>query len=76
MYTTTWCGYCNSLKRQLKANGIEWDEVDVEVDADAAALVEKINGGNRVVPTVAYSDGTSMTNPTWKEVAEKLDQLG
>jgi len=72
MYTTTWCGYCRRLKTQLDAAGIGYDEVDVELVPDAAALVESINGGNRTVPTLVFPDGSSATNPSLAEVQARL----
>ena len=58
MFTTPWCGYCRRLKSQLDTAGIVYDEVDVELVPDAAALVESINGGNRTVPTLVFADGS------------------
>jgi mycoredoxin len=72
MYSTQWCGYCQRLKAQLGREGITITEIDIEHDAEAAALVEKVNGGNRTVPTVIYEDGTAMTNPSLRQVKEKL----
>jgi mycoredoxin len=76
MYTTTWCGYCVRLKRQLDAQGITYVEVDVEQDPAAAALVEQVNGGNRTVPTLVFPDGTAATNPTIAEVRSRLGAAG
>lgn len=72
MYSTQWCGYCQRLKAQLGREGITITEIDIEHDAEAAVLVEKINGGNRTVPTVVYEDGTAVTNPSLRQVKEKL----
>jgi mycoredoxin len=72
MYSTPWCGYCHRLKGQLKRAGIEFTEVDIEQQPEAAQLVEKINNGNQTVPTVVFPDGTAMTNPSLAQVAEKL----
>ena len=72
MYSTTWCGYCKRLKRQLNDLGITFEEVNIEEVPEAAALIEKINNGNQVVPTLVFSDGASMTNPSAKEVQAKL----
>jgi len=72
MYSTPWCGYCHRLKGQLQRAGIEFAEVDIEQQPDAAKLVEKINNGNQTVPTVVFPDGTAMTNPSLAQVAEKL----
>lgn len=72
MYSTQWCGYCQRLKAQLSREGITFTEIDIEHDAESAALVEKVNGGNRTVPTVVYQDGTAVTNPSLGQVKEKL----
>jgi mycoredoxin len=72
MYSTVWCGYCQRLKAQLGREGITFNEIDIEHDPEAAAFVESVNGGNQTVPTVVFADGTAMTNPTAKQVKEKL----
>lgn len=72
MYTTDWCGYCVRLKDGLEREGISYDEVNIEQVPDAAELVMGVNGGNRTVPTVVFSDGTAITNPSIREVKEKL----
>ena len=75
MFTTTWCGYCARLKGQLKRAGIEWDEVDIESHPDAADVVASVNGGNQTVPTLLFSDGSSLTNPSASQVERKLAEL-
>ena len=72
MYSTTWCGYCRRLKSQMDREGIAYTEVNIELDPEAAAFVEKANGGNQTVPTVLFTDGTALTNPTLAEVLHKL----
>lgn len=75
LYSTPWCGYCHRLKGQLDREGIVFDLVDIEQQPDAAALVEKVNGGNQTVPTLVYSDGSAQTNPSLAQVKEKLASL-
>lgn len=72
VYTTSWCPYCAMLRGDLNRMGIAFTEIDIERSPEAAAIVEKLNRGNRTVPTVVYGDGTSATNPSAAEVAEKL----
>jgi mycoredoxin len=72
MYTTSWCGFCARLKYALKAEGIAWTEVDIEVEPEAAEFVGSVNGGNHVVPTVKFADGSTLTNPSIREVKAKL----
>jgi mycoredoxin len=75
MYTTQWCGYCHRLKTVLKSAGISYDEVDIEQDAAAAEFVGSVNGGNQVVPTLKFADGSTLTNPAANEIKAKLAQL-
>jgi mycoredoxin len=72
MYTTSWCGFCNRLKTALKAEGIAWDEIDIEAEPSAAEFVGSVNNGNHVVPTVKFADGSTLTNPNIKQVKAKL----
>ncbi|WP_319457500.1 MULTISPECIES: mycoredoxin [unclassified Mycobacterium] len=72
MYTTSWCGFCSRLKSALRSEGIPWTEVDIEADPAAAQFVGSVNGGNHVVPTVKFPDGSTLTNPSAKQVKAKL----
>ncbi|RZU32949.1 mycoredoxin [Blastococcus saxobsidens] len=72
MYTTSWCGYCVRLKKLMQREGIEFAEVDIENDASAADLVMQANGGNRTVPTLLFTDGTALTNPSIDQVKAQL----
>jgi mycoredoxin len=72
MYSTQWCGYCRRLKSQLERAGVRYDEIDIERDARAADFVMSVNGGNQTVPTVLFPDGTAATNPSLKQVLERL----
>ena len=64
MFSTDWCGYCKRLKSQLNDNGISFREINVEQEMNYASFVEEVNGGNRVVPTLLFSDGVALTNPS------------
>ncbi len=74
-YSTSWCGPCKRLKGQLAELEITFEEVDIEQSPQGAALVESLNNGNQMVPTLVFSDGTSMTNPSAMAVKEKLSTL-
>ena len=72
LYSTPWCGYCHRLKAQLSRAGIEFHEVDIEQQPDAAAIVERVNHGNQTVPTLVFPDGSALTNPSVRQVEEHL----
>jgi mycoredoxin len=72
MYTTGWCGYCRRLKAGLNQEGIDYLEVDIDLDEEAAAVVTGVNGGNRTVPTLVFADGSALTNPSVEQVKSKL----
>ncbi len=74
MYSTTWCGYCNRLKKQLDREGIGYTEINIELDPASADFVEQVNNGNQVVPTVlvvpAGGERVVMTNPSLAQVKQ------
>ncbi|MGV0642978.1 mycoredoxin [Mycolicibacterium sp. XJ879] len=72
MYTTSWCGYCFRLKKILHSEGIEFTEVDIENDPGSAQFVASVNGGNQTVPTLKFPDGSTLTNPSAKDIKAKL----
>ena len=52
------------LKSQLGRAGVEYDEVDIERQPEAGDLVASLNKGDPTVPTLVFSDGSAMTNPS------------
>ena len=75
MYSTKWCGYCHRLRSQMDRAGLDYEVVDIEKHPEAASIVAHHNRGNHTVPTMVYSDGTSQTNPSLRQVQAKLDSL-
>lgn len=72
MYSTTWCGFCRRLKLQLDQAGISYEEIDIELDPEAATFVESVNGGNQTVPVIKFADGSTKTNPSLRDVQVEL----
>jgi mycoredoxin len=54
---------------------ISFQEINIEEVEGTAEIVEKVNNGNRTVPTLVFSDGSAMTNPSAQQVADKLAEL-
>lgn len=80
VYATSWCPFCAKLIADLRRADLREGTVDI-VDVDAPGTealsewIESVNNGNRVVPTVLYSDGTHATNPPAGDVLAKLTEL-
>jgi mycoredoxin len=54
VYTTAYCGDCVATKRALQERGIDFTEIGLEGDHEAATLVQSLNGGRRSVPTLVH----------------------
>ena len=72
MYTTTRCGDCRIAKATLDRAGVEYDEIDIDHDASAAAKVVAINGGYRSVPTILLPDGRVLVEPSRQALLSAL----
>jgi mycoredoxin len=72
MFTTSWCGYCRNLKKQMDRAGVTYTEVNIEEVEGTAELVASVNNGNQTVPTLIFPDGTTATNPSLAEVQSRL----
>ncbi|MCT1411781.1 mycoredoxin [Corynebacterium sanguinis] len=77
VYATSWCPYCRVLLGGLKRTDVDYDVVDVDdpKNAELSDWVASVNNGNRIVPTVRFSDGTHATNPPVEIVAQKYREL-
>jgi len=72
LYGATWCSDCKRAKKFLGEQRVHYDWVDVEQDADALALVERINNGKRIIPTIVFADESTLIEPSNAELAVKL----
>lgn len=72
LYTTSWCPFCIRLKTGLARAGQDYAEIDIEDHPEAAEFVGSVNGGNHVVPTALFADGSTATNPSVGDVLTKL----
>ncbi|NNN09806.1 MAG: NrdH-redoxin [Acidimicrobiaceae bacterium] len=67
-----WCPDCQRTKAFLANQSIEYEWIDVDTNPEAATLVENLNAGNRTIPTVIFSDGTHLAEPSNDELVLKL----
>ena len=62
VYGADWCSDCVTAKKFLNSKGVDFEYIDITDNQQAISLVEKINNGRRVIPTLIV-DGVSFTNP-------------
>jgi mycoredoxin len=75
MYGAEWCKDCRRSKKFLDANNVKYNYIDVESDVTASDKVIEINGGQRSIPVIIFSDGTHLTEPSDVALKEKLEAL-
>jgi len=72
VYGASWCPDCKRAKRFLGDQRIAFEWHDIEVDPDGPRIVQERNGGNNVIPTIVFPDGSHLAEPTNEELAQKL----
>jgi mycoredoxin len=72
VYSAPWCGPCRRLKSRLTQAGIPYTEVNVDDTPGAVELISELNGGSWLIPTVVFSDGSALVNPSLEDVRSRL----
>jgi mycoredoxin len=72
LYGANWCGRSRRCRFLLDQAGIPYVYVDIDQDEQAALLVEKLNNGFRSVPTIVWTDGSHLTEPSDVQLISKL----
>jgi thioredoxin reductase (NADPH) len=72
VYGTTWCPDCRRSKQFLGDQRIHYHWVDIERDPEAMTYVEHVNKGKRIIPTIVFTDGSILVEPSNAELAQKL----
>jgi mycoredoxin len=72
VYGTRWCPDCARAKQVLNKLKIPFTWIDIEQDLEASAYVQKVNGGNKSVPTIIFPDGAVLVEPSNASLEAKL----
>jgi mycoredoxin len=75
MYGTSWCPDCARAKQVLARQNVAYDWIDIEKDQEAAAYVQKVNGGYKSVPTILFPDGSTLVEPDNATLLKKLESM-
>ncbi|MDQ6985320.1 MAG: glutaredoxin domain-containing protein [Candidatus Dojkabacteria bacterium] len=76
IYSTGWSSDCRRVKMFMDELNVVYQEINIDEDEDAAQEVEGINAGARSVPTIVFSDNSTLTEPSREELISKLVDLG
>jgi thioredoxin reductase (NADPH) len=72
VYGAPWCSDCKRAKKFLGEQRVHYHWVDVEQDETGLALVERVNNGKRIIPTIVFEDQSTLVEPSNAELAAKL----
>lgn len=76
VFGTTWCADCRRAKRILEEAGAPFDEVNLDQDPKAEALVLARSGGRRVVPTLLVGERVWLFNPAATRLQRFAESIG
>ena len=69
---TLWSATSHTIKDFLARSQIPYQWLDIEQNAEARALVEAVNKGQRRLPVLFFPDGSTLIDPDITTVAEKV----
>jgi thioredoxin reductase (NADPH) len=72
IYGASWCPDCRQAKRFLSEQRVPFAWHDIEQEPQFLEVVQERNNGNNVIPTILFSDGSHLSEPTNEELADKL----
>lgn len=62
LYSADWCAYCQTMKRWLAKNNVDYELKDVDNPEIRQEMSDKADG-NQTIPTLVIDDGYYV-NPT------------
>ncbi|NQV49604.1 MAG: FAD-dependent oxidoreductase [Candidatus Marinimicrobia bacterium] len=69
---TLWSASCHVVKDFLSRNRIPFQWLDIEIDEAAKLLVDGMNEDNKGLPILFFPDGSILSNPEPRLIAEKV----
>lgn len=72
VYGALWCPDCLRTRRFLIEQKVSFDWIDVQEHPEELAFVREKNAGMESIPTILFSDGSTLTEPSDEQLAAKL----
>ncbi|WP_019482605.1 glutaredoxin family protein [Arthrobacter sp. TB 23] len=73
VYGADWCPDVRRSRKLLDAQGERYVYVNLDHDKPAEALVRRLQGGKRRIPTLVWPDGAFIVEPTDEQLSEYLN---
>ena len=73
IYGADWCDDSQRAKQFMEQRSIQFDWVDIETDEEAREVVERVNNGKCIIPTIIFQDSSILVEPSNAALARKLD---
>ena len=71
LYGTDWCGDCHRARWFFDNYGFDYIDINIDSNPEAEAKVIAINRGNRTVPTIIFTDGSVLVEPSIQALKDK-----
>lgn len=72
LYGAEWCPDCHRAKNYLDRQSVAYEYINVDDDEAAQAYVKQVNDNRLIIPTIVFSDGSVLVEPSNAELARKL----
>lgn len=76
LYGTPTCHMVPPVRGMLERARVDFEYINIREDNEGRERVRQINNGNESVPTLVFSDGSTLTEPSAKELKGKLEAQG
>ena len=76
LYGTPTCPMVPPVRGYLERGKVDFEYINIHEDSEGRERVREINNGNESVPTLLFSDGSTMTAPSTRELKGKLKAEG
>ena len=73
LFGAPWCPDCRRSKQFLNEQRVAFEWNDIDQDEAARAYVQEVNNGKQIIPTIVFSNGSILVEPTNAELADKLE---
>ncbi len=70
VFGTVWCFESQVAVKFFEQNNIDFEWIDIDQSPEGERFVRQVNRGNRSVPTILFSDGSTLTEPSRKDLRE------